>query len=79
VEGNDEIEEIHAVTRFVHGSHNLTAEAPSNRLALLSDPLIRNGVGDSERAGILLNDHVDLLLELVQDRAIYRVDGSSAE
>jgi hypothetical protein len=62
-----QLNEIKAVTRFFRGLPRLTGVPLLTRQSLLGAALTRNAEGDVERAGILLNDHVDLLLKLLQD------------
>jgi hypothetical protein len=67
LEADPEIMEICSINRFFRGSQSVMGESPLSRLALLGAALIHNGKGNFQRAGILLNDHVDMLLEMIQD------------
>ncbi|GAX25470.1 hypothetical protein FisN_12Lu011 [Fistulifera solaris] len=67
---NPELKEICSTNRFFRGSQNVIGKLPSSRLALLGAAMTHNGPSDLQRTGILLNDHVDLLLEMLQDKIV---------
>jgi hypothetical protein len=64
----DEIDVIHALNRFFHGSERLKKEeATITRPSFVGAALLRNAADDSQRAGLLLADHVDVVCELFHE------------
>jgi hypothetical protein len=61
------IDELCSLNRFFRGSVALATKQSMERSLLVASALMKAASGNFQRIGLLLSDHVDLLLELVQD------------
>jgi hypothetical protein len=66
--GDDEVHNIISLNRFFRGSKSLMRKMMPLRLSLVGAALTNKAAYDFERAGLLLNDHLDLLIELLDER-----------
>jgi hypothetical protein len=75
----DEIDAIHALNRFFHGSERLKKESTIPRPCFVKAALIRNAADDFQRAGMLLADHVDVVCELFHEVENVVMEAASEE
>ncbi|GAX15221.1 hypothetical protein FisN_12Lu170 [Fistulifera solaris] len=66
--GDDEVHNIISLNRFFRGSKSLMRKLMPLRLSLVVAALTYKAAHDFERAGLLLNDHLDLFIELLDER-----------
>ena len=71
---DDEMKQICALNRFCRASPSLTQEPPLIRLALVATALTRSATNRSPQIGVLLNDHVDVMCDLLRD--VVSTDGA---
>jgi hypothetical protein len=62
----DEIDRIYSFNGFLRGSEGLAQSSPSLMTPLVGEALTRSASGDFQRNALLMANHTDALLELVQ-------------